>query len=80
MKANSKRQTFLCLAKWHVKRAEKTGDRNINIKIEVLTAKTMIEAEQDLTCQFCGDIGYDKEGMKWHLLNNCDAFADTDQL
>ena len=36
-------------------------------------------ATEDLTCPFCGDIGYDKCGLKWHLMHSCDDYENTEE-
>jgi hypothetical protein len=34
------------------------------------------ESQEDLSCQFCGEDGFDLIGLKAHMLRHCDVFDD----
>ena len=48
------------------------------IKGEIITERPEL-ATSDLTCPFCGDVGYDKGGLKWHLIHSCEDYANTEE-
>ena len=40
----------------------------------------MTEDDEDISCPFCGEEGFDKPGLKWHLLYICEEFKNTEEL
>ena len=34
----------------------------------------------DIVCPFCGEKGFDLVGLKYHLLNYCNLFLDTESI
>ncbi len=38
------------------------------------------ENDKDIVCPFCNEDGFDKKGLKHHLLNYCKEYSETDLL
>lgn len=35
------------------------------------------KASQNIVCPFCGDDGFDKIGLKYHLMMSCEEYDNT---
>jgi len=40
----------------------------------------MSEDKSDITCPFCGEKGFDKYGLKYHLERWCKEYSDADKV
>ena len=39
-----------------------------------------LDHESDRVCPFCLEGGFDRPGLKWHLLNDCEIYSATEEL
>jgi len=38
------------------------------------------EKEPDISCPFCGEEGFDKIGLKYHLQHYCEEYDKTEEM
>lgn len=50
------------------------GEKMDKIK-EIRAAFNALDKSGEITCPFCGEEGFDRIGLKWHLIRSCEEWA-----